>query len=461
MIEIKDKDINEEVLEKMLECNSACGDLGKIKKQSRRGIAKINHYLKVLPGINYVLGQWVSHIFSDGITTGTTEGDEKLKSFLFALNDSNATNYSVLKEVVKKAGSFGECGLRLYRDNIYIVEPGTYAPLERTIDGIKTVVGYICSIDGKTLISDRETPVDELFKSDEFGKIEITQTSELQKFFKERGLLLLDKSEFVNLRNDTSKPHGDSPLLKDQARLELLTSTYDRLNYDLDYDGPGRIILRPKDGYIAGDKNEVSTGEIINEASGSRAQRYEKAKAEVKRVSREIKESSSDSVILLSGAFGDKIEHLERVTKATEFFDWIENEGVILAQVIGMSPSLLEMGKLSGNVSMKKIIDSAMLHTIVPVREHYATQFSGLISKVIGVEKIYFGKYILQSSESKNTARTKVANIISLLNSVEKDSTDKLVDDFATMLSNDIHDDTGEIVDLLLDVSDETKGEHK
>ena len=164
---------------------------------------------------------------------------------------------------------------------------------------------------------------------------------------------------------------------------------------------------------------------------------------------------------MLSGAFGDKIEHLERVTKATEFFDWIENEGVILAQVIGMSPSLLEMGKLSGNVSMKKIIDSAMLHTIVPVREHYATQFSGLISKVIGVEKIYFGKYILQSSESKNTARTKVANIISLLNSVKKDSTDKLVDDFATMLSNDIHDDTGEIVDLLLDVSDETKGEHK
>ena len=113
----------------------------------------------------------------------------------------------------------------------------------------------------------------------------------------------------------------------------------------------------------------------------------EKAKEEARRIAREIKSSTSDSVILLSNGFDKDIEHLERVTKATEFFDWLSNEGVILAQAMGMAPSLLELGKISGNVSMEKIIDNSMLNNIVPLREQYAIQFSEFISNHLKIQK--------------------------------------------------------------------------
>ena len=233
-------------------------------------------------------------------------------------------------------------------------------------------------------------------------------------------------------------------------------TTYERLNYDLKYDGPGRIVLHPKDGYVTAGNNDMSSTEVVNQSAPAKKDRENKMRAEVEKVAKQIKESGSDAAIFLSEYFDNDITKLPRVTKATEFFDWLENEGVILSQILGLSPSLLELGRLSGNVSMEKIIDNSMVNNIIPLREQYAIQFSEFISDKIGVQKVYFNKYEMQQAENENTERTKIVNIMSLLNSM-KDNDDvtraialKLFNDFGDMLNNNIHNDAGDLVELAI-----------
>lgn len=260
------------------------------------------------------------------------------------------------------------------------------------------------------------------------------------------------------IRNDTSLHYGHSPLLADEARLDLLTAVYERLNYDIRYDGPGRIIIRPKDGLLGGDdSNDVSTANVLQGALAGQQKTAQAVKAEAARVARDIKKSSSDSVIVLSNMFSDKIEHLERVTKATEFFTWIKNDTLVLAQDFGMAPSLLELGGVSGNVSMTSIIDTAMINTIVPLREKYSEQFSDFIASKIGTEKIYFNKYDMEQQEDENTMRTKVVNMMSLLNAMRIETEDvdviqpkaqQLFEDLADMLSANIHNENKQLEEL-------------
>lgn len=119
-----------------------------------------------------------------------------------------------------------------------------------------------------------------------------------------------------------------------------------------------------------------------------------------------------------------------------------------------MSPSLLELGGISGNVSMTSIISTAMLNSIVPLRERYATQFSSFLAKHIQTEKIYFNKYEMEQREDENTMRTKIVNIMSLLNAMH-DSDDnirpealQLFKNFSEMLEKNIHNENGVLEEL-------------
>ena len=192
----------------------------------------------------------------------------------------------------------------------------------------------------------------------------------------------------------------------------------------------------------------------MNQSVEAGRKRIDKIKDEAERVGREIKDSSSDSVIVLSNAFDKEITHLPRVTKATEFFDWIKNEGVILAQDFGMSPSLLELGGISGNVSMTSIIDNAIWNSIIPLREKYATQYSPFLVNKLGISKAYFDMYELHQQENENTMRTQIVNIMSLLNAMNDDNDNtrpealRLFRDFGEMLSNNIHNENDKLEEL-------------
>lgn len=437
----------DEILESMLECNS-CNDIGSMPRRKwGDGLEKVDEYMRVLPGADYVLTQTLNYIFSNGLTTGSIRDDEKLNDFLYRKNAKQTTNKDELKSAIGMAITHGASGIRWLNGNLYQYKWGTYRILTIKRNGIQQVLGYLIRKDG-----DRVPPL----------KFEFDAIEDYDDFLRElddQDLILLDTSEFMVIRNDTSLPYGHSPLLRDEARLDLLTAVYERLNYDIRYDGPGRIIIRPKDGLIGGDdNNDVGTANILQGALAGQQRNKAEILAEAKRVANQIKNSSSDSVIVLSNAFDKDIDHLERVTKATEFFTWIKNDTLLLAQDFGMSPSLLELGNVSGNVSMGSIIDLAMLNSIVPLRERYAEQFSVWISSKIGCEKIYFNKYEMKQNEDENTMRTKVVNMMSLLNAMRVDGTDgtqsiqpkaqQLFDSFADMLDENIHNELGTLEEL-------------
>ena len=435
----------DEILENMLECNS-CNDIGSLpKKKWGDGLEKVDEYMQVLPGADYVLTQTLNYMFSNGLTTGSIRDDEKLNKFLYQKNAKQTLNKDELRNAIGMAITHGASGLRWLNGNVYQYKWGTYRILTLKRNGIESVLGYLIKKDGG-----RVPPI----------KFDFSKYQEYEDFIRdldEQELILLDTSEFMVIRNDTSLPYGHSPLLADEARLDLLTAVYERLNYDIRYDGPGRIIIRPKDGLAGGDdSNDASTANVLQGALAGQQKSKEAILAEAKRVANQIKKSSSDSVIVLSNAFDKDIDHLERVTKATEFFTWIKNDTLVLAQDFGMAPSLLELGGVSGNVSMTSIIDTAMINTIVPLREKYSEQFSAFISGKIGCEKIYFDKYDMKQNEDENTMRTKIVNIMSLLNAMRVKGEDdaiqpiaqELFDDFGEMLKNNIHNELGILEEL-------------
>lgn len=435
----------DEILENMLECN-ACTDVSPLpKRRWGDGLEKVDEYMRVLPGADYVLTQTLNYMFSNGLTTGSIKDDEKLDAFLYRKNSKQTLNKDELRNAIGMAVTHGASGLRWLNGNIYQYKWGTYRILTLKKNGIETVLGYLIKKDGSKV-----PPI----------KFDFKKYEEYEDFIRdldEQDLILLDTNEFMVIRNDTSLPYGHSPLLADEARLDLLTAVYERLNYDIRYDGPGRIIIRPKDGLAGGDDaNDVSTANVLQGALAGQQKTKEMYLKEAKRVANQIKKSSSDSVIVLSNAFDKDIDHLERVTKATEFFTWIKNDTLVLAQDFGMAPSLLELGGVSGNVSMTSIIDTAMVNTIVPLREKYSEQFSSFISDKIGCEKIYFDKYDMKQNEDENTMRTKIVNIMSLLNAMRlKDEENtiqplaqQLFDDFGQMLSNNIHNELEQLEEL-------------
>lgn len=441
----------EKILDEMLMCNTACADIGSFKRHViENKLDRIDWLMENLPGIEYILNQVMNYLFSNGLTTGLVREDEKLNRWLYRSNLQGVTNYSVLHDVIKTAIIYGESGARFYGGNLYYVPIGTFSPMTTMEDGIVRTVAFVVSKDGS------KVPEDEIKvrTANALLDYDVEDYDDVAKRFDEQNLILLDKTDFLHIRNDTRELNGSSPLLKDALRLELLVTAYERLIYDLNYDGPGRIVLHPKDGYVSGGNNDIGSSEVLNQSAVSQKGREEKMRKEIEQVAKQIKESGSDAAIYLSEYFDKDITKLPRVTKATEFFEWLENEGVILAQILGMSPSLLELGRLSGNVSMEKIIDNSMVNNIIPLREKYAIQFSEFLSNKLGVTKVYFDKYEMQQAENENTERTKIVNIMSLLNAM-KDGDDKtrdialkLFNDFGDMLESNIHNDAGDLMEL-------------
>lgn len=427
------------IIDDIIACGGCC-DLGGLKNKRRTGLERIEYLKKNLPLLDYVLNQTVYYIFSNGLTTGDTESSNRLNDWLDKKNINGIPNLLTLKAGIKGALVDGCCGLRVYENDLYVVERGYYATLTQRIDGIEQVIGYLIRSDGK------------LFRDKVELKKDYQSISEIQERFQENKLILLDNSNFISLRNDPSSLFGDSPLLRDELRLSLLVSEYEHLNYDIDFDGPGRIVLHVSDGITTTD--DASSSQLINQSGGAQTRRNDKALAEAQRISKEIKNSSSDAVITLSNAFDKDITHLPRVTKSTDDFfrEWIRNEGTIIAQDIGISPALLELGDISGNVSMEKIIDNAVTNTIIPMRENYASQFGDVVASLAKVPDVYFDDYKLAQVENVNEVRQKVANMIRDISVAQKNAPSADKEQLSAMLvdylENSLTDEAGRIAEL-------------
>lgn len=382
------------LLEEMLKCSSCTSGFTMPKHDTP--LKEYEWLIKNLPTLPYVKDQYINFLFSNGLTTGDKESTERLNDFMFSQNIKGQTNYNVLQQAIVYSKYYGRCGIRWLseKDGIVLVPPSQYTVVTEDDEqyyGFKRVYCYA--------ISTEET------KPLKFKKLNIDKSE-----FEKSGILIGEDKDFIveypqnfiNLRNDTSTWEGISIFEGDKQRLMLLASVYSRLNYDIEYDGPGRLLFFLRDNIANSGLNDISASNLLDQTATTVEDRAEKARKEIEGLAREIKHSGSDSTILVSNIF-KSFEHLPRVTKATEFFEWLmRKEGQVIAQNFGISASLLGLDETSGNVSMEKIIDNAMLNNIVPEREKIATQFSPMLSEKLGVKKIYFDKYELKQQLDKS-----------------------------------------------------------
>lgn len=435
----------QEILEDFLNCNTLCVDIGgNPKRLPENPFSKIEYLIKVLPGIEYIKKLYSLYVFSNDLTTGKVDDDQRLNGFLFRRNKKDLTNKETLKTAVDTALLWGRCGIRKYKDDIYDVPPGKYGKIIYRESGIETVVAYFVKENGLYLDKDVVKLNDMLISGYEESILE-----DFPKKFKEMGLILLDRSEFIEIKNPDTK--GESPLLFDELRLRLLVTVYEQLNHDLNFNGPGRMIVSPEAGFYSSESgNEVSTGEVLSQSMPNVKSRNERGKAMAVQMMTDLKESKPDSILYMPRELASHIEQLPKQTKSTEFLEWAQNAGEFLAQVMGFPPSLLELGHLSGNVSMEKIIDNAMLNIIIPVREEYATQFSPLISEIVDVEKVYFDKYEMEQTEDEGNMLAKRADSLVKISSIDNKLTEDVVTDMLLQIYNNLHYDNGDLKELKL-----------
>lgn len=432
----------QDILEDINTCDSSCEQLGMIPTHLPNNRADLTEWLlENLPGIQYGLDREVHYIFSNGLTTGDEKSDERLREWLYETRNKNgAVNYSVLQAAIKNAIAYGESAIRLYDGALYEYKQGYFGLILNEENGIEEIVAAYIDKYRRKVSAD--------IKDEDWGRWEDWYGA--VDYFDRKELILLDFSEFRLLRNDTAKLHGTPTLLVDKQRVELLMSVYQRLNYDIDFDGPGRYIFWEEAGYTKDPDNEVqTTSELLKNAPSERAKRRTKAQEEIKEFAKNMKSAGSDSIGVVSRAISRDYLHIPRVTKATEFFGWLEGEAEIVSQLIGMDSILLGVGDVHGNVSMEKLIDDGMLNTIIPLREKYAIQFSGLIAGHLNVPKVFFNKYDLKQVKDENEERKKISTILLQLSSAydrfQSEEIANAMNNYARMLNESAIDNKGNL----------------
>lgn len=421
-------------------------DIGNFKVkgcESEYRLDKIKYIADNLPGVEYVLGKIVSYIFSSGLTTGSLDGDEELNELLHVRNQFGMLNKEVIRTAVYNAHKFGECGVRKIGKEYYIVKPGTYQTLTTYRDGVEIVIGYLISEKGRYIGRNHVDMKD-------FNPRDVeTFINDMRR----HGYVYIgsQSGEFLNVRDDPSKIHGDPKILKDKQRVQLCLDTYRRLNYDVIYDGTGRLILRVKNGFLEAENGkDVDTTTIMKQGPLARKQRHEDAQKKVDELAKTVKESSSDSIILLDDTFGEKITPLPRITKSTELLTWLQEDVDLVCQMFSFDATLAGLSKVSANVSRAATIDDAMLNCVVPLRENYALQFSEFLVNDLSdkVKKVYFNKYELQQTESTIDKLDKIVGLIYKLQvGTKKDpnADTTLLKNLSDIANNAVHDERGDL----------------
>lgn len=67
----EDRRVLDEILRDWATCNQVC-DVAVPKKKRDYGLEKVDEYMRVLPGADYVLTQTLNYIFSNGVTSGAS-----------------------------------------------------------------------------------------------------------------------------------------------------------------------------------------------------------------------------------------------------------------------------------------------------------------------------------------------------------------------------------------------------
>lgn len=444
---IRHKGDLDETLEGMLHCNVACaGDFHPHHRRKWIDEELIDWYYHNLPGVDYVVDNIVNLIFSNGLTTGDEKQDEKLDDFLYSKNAEGITNKSIIIAAVKEMLIYGKCGLRKLskEDGVVLVKSANYGSIREYNEehkGFKQTIGYAVS-----------TNCEKMWDID----LEALNI-DYQQFLKDGTLLardqqnnerviILSKDEMLNLRNDITQEHGESPFKRDRLRVKMLETLYERIVYDLEYDGLGRIVLRLKNGYnldsVSG-TNETSA--ILDTTEEAKKERLYDAQEQAKALARQLKSAGPESVIIIGGDYADNIERYPRQVDAKDYSFYIQDtkDVEIMGQIFDVPSVLIDVGSTNGNISQESKIDQAMQNAVVPMRERIALQLSSFLADWIGVDKIYFDKYEMKQAVNENERRGEIVDQITKLRATGNAQDEELANVLAGSLINEIDREGG------------------
>ena len=338
------------------------------------------------------------------------ESNKKLQKFLNATNVEGFKNIDMLRKATLESLVYGEVGIRfLSEDEGIVLAPiNTYiavtVPSERHF-GVDEILYYAINTK-KEEIKETSSSVLEKIRQ---GKVSFDSQGVLR--FEDTDIIAIKPELFQTIENVPVTGMARSPLLNDVKRISLLLSVYEQLIDDIIYDGSGRIVLWPDTSQInaVGISAGNETG-IYNDSEDAKKELNARIEEIIRNVMIKFKYSSSDDVLALNEFFKERIDHLPRTTKATDFLDWISSEVEIVCQIFGVPPQLLGTGRILGNISMEMIITNAMLNVIIPMRQRYASKISKLLKNNLGIGEVMF-----HAENYADKSRYEDANVLSLI----------------------------------------------
>lgn len=419
------------ILNEFISCGSDCGQDFKLPKQSNDYYKKLEYIISRLPALPYVRESITNLVFSNGLTTGSKDDDDNiLKPFLYKNNVEGETNYNVLRRAFKESLVYPKYGVRYIDDDkgIVGVDPRRYSALVTDEDsesyrGFYEVFAYVVSLGYDLKKGTSYTKEDININEDTLKKEGIIYDSD-------KKLMFVPPEHFINLRTDTSTSQGLSKLTSDKERIELLLEIYERLNIDIVNESPGRLLLFLNDSIYEYDES-TSTTKILSDNKEDTEAYRKKVNKEVEGIAKGIRNSGSDSVIAVSNMFKkENVLHLPKMLNGNDLKWFVEQEGEIVSQILGVNPVLIGLGSMSGNVSMEKILDNEMMNSIIPMREHFAVQISAVLAPILGVDKIYFDKYQLKQINDSSAKLGRLAVIAERFDKMGRDDTVDAIEEY-------------------------------
>ena len=377
-------------------------------------IEVIRYIYRNLPGVKYITDQLIGFIFStqlyaegsdnklasDEYTANgkyserfakrvrKTNSDKILQKFLMSKNVDGDKNLDLLRKATLESLVYGDVGIRFLskEDGLLIVPTGTYMPIyvkSKQHHGVKQIAWYAINVKGELITETNDNVIE---KIDE-GDYELDVNGVMK--FKDTDIIVISPKHFQTIENVPINGIHRSPLMNDVNRIVLLLKVYKQLIDDLANDGPGRIVTFA-DTSLANEVGISAGGDILDSSDAGIQERQREIEAIVMAIMRKFKNSTSRDVLTLNEFFKDKIVHLPRTTKATEFLNFRMDEIEIICQLFGVPPQLLGAGRILGNISMEMIITNSMVNVIIPMRQRYASKISNLLSPNLEVGEVKF-----------------------------------------------------------------------
>lgn len=427
-------------------------------RYNENGLVDLDWMWRNFPATQYVIVALTNIILGARLTTGNEEDDEKLDKFLNEENIQGISNRLVIREAVKYTLLYGRGGIRWlgqkenegimyvkydkftvatsennkyygFRVPVYILmrKDGQLVTLPTLPNNM---VQYATMEDGTADASSLIYNVDALI----YRKQAVDETD---------NYLCISTDNFVNLRTDVSLFLGDAMLNHDQQRIVAIAKSYDQLNKDIESGALDKYLIQPKNTEGYGGAVMNSSGQL-KATGGNQLEKIREAfKKNLKRFSKEIADPSATIITIPNGLESEPFKLSKRVT-STDMLEYLQNVGEnMMAQAFGVTPSTLELGKMSGNVSMAAVLSTGEKNSIYPLRRLFAEQINGLLKDKLDLKHdVYFEEVTpTEQIAQEATDRTKNAQSAQLAGN--------LISNVAKGVKEGNIDDTPEVRELI------------